>query len=247
MARILVIDDDQRLRDLLDHVFRRKGHEVVLAESGSQGVERFRQERVDVTILDLDLPDLNGLAVLTQIRAIAPQAPVIILTGVGTKTEEQQARALGVTDFLEKGFSLHMLGEAMSSVLSHVGGPAGSISARPRSETGRMKERRHFPRSWVQIPISLLKDGVIVGEGIVYDLSTGGCAVESQVNVLIGDNLALQLYLPDRQAPTTPLMVEVAAVRWTIQQKFGLEFIRMPVMDQKRLRRYVKTLQTTSH
>lgn len=121
MARILVIDDEQRMRDLLNTVLQRKGHEVVLAESGSQGVERFRQERLDVTILDLDLPDLNGLAVFKQIRVIDPHAPVIILTGVGTEADEQQARALGVTEFLHKGFSLHALGEVLNRVLKQPG------------------------------------------------------------------------------------------------------------------------------
>src|SRR5438105_1822169 len=120
MPRILVIDDEPRICELLHTVLQRKGHEVVLAENGSTGVERFRQDRPAVRILDLNLPDLNGLAVLTQIRAIDPQAPVMILTGVGTKAEEQQARALGVTDFLEKGFSLHALGGAMNQVLSYV-------------------------------------------------------------------------------------------------------------------------------
>src|SRR5438093_10928040 len=119
MARILVIDDEPRLRDLRHTVLQRKGHEVVLAETGSTGIERFRQERPAVTILDLNLPHLNGLAVLTQIRAIDPNSPVIILTGVGTKTAEQQAHALDVPDFLEKGFSLHALGGAINQVLSH--------------------------------------------------------------------------------------------------------------------------------
>ncbi|TLY30949.1 MAG: response regulator [Nitrospirae bacterium] len=124
MARILVIDDDQRLRDLLHTVLQRKGHEVVLAENGSTGVERFRQERPDLTILDLNLPHLNGLAVLTQIRGIDPHAPVVILTGVGTETEEQQARVLGVSEVLRKGFSLHALGETLNRVLNQPPPPA---------------------------------------------------------------------------------------------------------------------------
>src|SRR5438094_7332274 len=110
MARILVIDDEPRIRDLLHTVLQRKGHEVMLEDSGSQGVERFPQEEVDVIILDLELPDLNGLAVLTLIRAIDPLSPVMILTGAGTRAEEQKAHALDVLDFLEKGFSLHALG-----------------------------------------------------------------------------------------------------------------------------------------
>src|SRR5207237_3115060 len=105
MARILVIDDDPRICELLQTVLQRKGHEVVLAENGSTGIERFRQERPEVTILDLNLPHLNGLAVLTQIRAIDSLSPVMILTAVGTEAAEQQARVLGVTLALGQGFA----------------------------------------------------------------------------------------------------------------------------------------------
>ena len=77
-------------------------------------------------------------------------------------------------------------------------------------------------------PNLLFNGRVMIGDGTGCDLSTEGCAVASQVNVGKGDYVALQLYLPDHQDPTTPLMVELAAVRWTIQQKLGLEFINLP-------------------
>ncbi len=109
-----------------------------------------------------------------------------------------------------------------------------------------MGEQRLFLRFFVQFPIVLLQDGVEIGDGTGFDLSTWGCKVESQAHVRKGDQVALQLYLPDQQDPTTPLMVEVAVVRWTIQQKLGLEFISLASGDQQRLRRYVTTLQTTS-
>ncbi len=103
-------------------------------------------------------------------------------------------------------------------------------------------ERRQAPRFWVQFPISLFQGGVLIGDGTGYDLSAEGCAVESQANVGTGDHVALQLYLPEHEDPTTPLMVEDAVVRWTIQQKLGLEFISLPSGDQQRLRRYVTTM-----
>ena len=107
-------------------------------------------------------------------------------------------------------------------------------------------EQRQFPRYLVQFPIYLLRDGVLIGDGTTYNLSVAGSAVESQAYVGIGDHVALQLYLPDHQDPTTPLLVDVATVRWIIQQKLGLAFISLPSGDQQRLRRYVTTLQTTS-
>ncbi len=107
-------------------------------------------------------------------------------------------------------------------------------------------ERRLFLRFLTQFQISLVQDGVVIGDGTCYELSAEGCTMESQANVGKGDHVALQLYLPDQQDPTTALKVKIAAVSWAIQQKLGLEFIRLPSGGQQRLRRYVTTLQTTS-
>lgn len=117
MAKILVIDDEPGMRDVLDRVLRRKGHEVVLASGGQQGLERFRQDHPDVTILDLKMPDMNGLQTLKAIRTVDAHASVIILTGAGTERDEIEARALGATEFIQKGFSLHVLGETLQRVL----------------------------------------------------------------------------------------------------------------------------------
>jgi len=117
MAKILVIDDEQGIRNLLDTLLRRKGYDVVLAESGRKGLEVFRRERPDVVVLDLKMPGMDGLTVLQQVRSLNPSQPVIILTGVGTAEEEQQVRALGVTEYVEKEFSLHRLGDSLKRLL----------------------------------------------------------------------------------------------------------------------------------
>lgn len=117
MANILAVDDDAKIRDLLHIMLSRKGHTVLTASDGPKGIEVFRRERPQVTILDFEMPDMDGLAVLKEIRAIDPKAPVIMLTGAGTAEREIQARQLGVTDFLAKGFSLHELGTALKLVL----------------------------------------------------------------------------------------------------------------------------------
>ncbi len=119
MAKILVIDDEQGIRNLLDTLLRRKGYDVVLAESGSKGLELFRRERPDVIVLDLIMPEMTGLAVLRQIRSLDSKKPVIVLTGAGTAEAEQQIRALGVTEYVEKEFSLHRLGDALNRLLSN--------------------------------------------------------------------------------------------------------------------------------
>jgi len=119
MTKILVIDDEQSIRNLLDTILRRKGYDVVLADSGRQGLELFRRERPDVIVLDLKMPEMDGLTVLRQIHSLDPKKPVIVLTGAGTPEVEQQVRALGVTEYVEKEFSLHLLGDSLKRLLNN--------------------------------------------------------------------------------------------------------------------------------
>jgi CheY-like chemotaxis protein len=81
MAKVLVIDDEQGIRSLLDTLLSRKGYDVVLADGGRKGLELFRRERPDVIVLDLNMPQMDGITVLQQVRSLNPDQPVIVLTG----------------------------------------------------------------------------------------------------------------------------------------------------------------------
>lgn len=113
MARILVVDDESMVCHLFERLLTRLGHEVVAASTGRTGVEAYRRHRPMATILDLPLPDMNGIEVLTEIRALDPRAPVMIWTGGDAEGWEHRDRQRGVTDFLVKGFSLDELGTAL--------------------------------------------------------------------------------------------------------------------------------------
>src|SRR6476660_4180125 len=136
MVKILVIDDDRMNCDLLQAVLTRHGYEVHSATSGLEGLNLFRQHNPRVTSLDLRMPEMDGLTVLKEIRAIDPQAPVIILGGGATEVQENQARALRVTDFVRKGLSLDVLVEGVNRVVQQparkqegTGGPsAGAVA-----------------------------------------------------------------------------------------------------------------------
>lgn len=117
MATILVIDDERLLCDLLQEMLQRHGHEVFTAYSGGEGVARHKERRPRFTILDLHLPDMNGIEVLRRIREHDPNAAVMILTGAGSDKLERQARDLGVTDFLIKGLSPEVLISAVARAL----------------------------------------------------------------------------------------------------------------------------------
>lgn len=117
MVKILVIDDDRMNCDLLKAVLARHGYDVRTATGGLEGLNLFRQHAPRVTILDLRMPEMDGLTVLKEIRAIDPHAPVIILGGGATEVQEDQARGLRVTDFIRKGLSLDVLVEGVNRVV----------------------------------------------------------------------------------------------------------------------------------
>lgn len=116
MITILIVDDDQMNCDLLQNVFTRHGYQVVSTTSGREGLALFQKHLPRVTLLDLRMPQMDGLTVLKEIRAMDPHAPVIILGGGATEVQENQARALRVTDFIRKGLSLDILVEAVNRV-----------------------------------------------------------------------------------------------------------------------------------
>ena len=112
--KILVVDDEDNIRTLVQTMLNREGRDVVLAARGKEAIAMFQKEHPDLTILDIDMPDIDGITVLRQIRAIDPQAKVMVFTGGDSPAVESQAKALGVTDFLRKGFALPSLAELQS-------------------------------------------------------------------------------------------------------------------------------------
>ncbi len=117
MAKVLVIDDAPNVRTLLDLLLRQQGYDVILADNGCKGLQLYRQAHPDVIVLDLNMPDLDGVTVLKQIRSVDLKQPVIMLTGDSTPETEQQVRALGVSEFIVKGSSLDLLGHTLRRLL----------------------------------------------------------------------------------------------------------------------------------
>ena len=101
---ILVIDDEDLIRWSLGQLLSRKGYEVVSAETGAVGFSLFQERTPDLVLLDLKLPDIDGLQLLPRLLERHRQTPVIIMTAYGSPTIEEQARDLGAVDFLRKPF-----------------------------------------------------------------------------------------------------------------------------------------------
>ena len=114
--KILVVDDEESIRTLLHTALAGQERTILLAGEGRKAIEVFRRERPDITILDLRMPDVSGLDILKEIRTMDPFATVIVYSGMAGGTVEQQARALGVSAFVEKVGSLRPLGQALNSL-----------------------------------------------------------------------------------------------------------------------------------
>jgi len=119
MAKILVIDDAPNFRAILDILLRGNGYDVLLADNGRRGLELYRHEHPDVITLDLNMPGLDGIAVLKEIRKVDQKQPVIVMTGDTNPENERQVRALGVSEFIIKGVSLEVLTDALKHLLKN--------------------------------------------------------------------------------------------------------------------------------
>src|SRR2546428_12031389 len=102
MATILLADDDELFCFLLHGGFSSHGHEVLTAYHGREALKLFRQHHPQITVLDLRMPEMDGLEVLRQIRASDPQAVVMILTAGGTHQREPQGPHYGGIHFVHK-------------------------------------------------------------------------------------------------------------------------------------------------
>ena len=121
MAKILVIDTEECVRYLLDSLLSRKGYTVTLAANSWEGLELFRREPPDAIVLDLKTPMMDELATLQQIRLVNQKVPVIVLTTMNTLEMGQQVTASGVTEFMDKEFSLSRIGDSLKRHLNITG------------------------------------------------------------------------------------------------------------------------------
>ena len=121
--RLLLIEDDEQVAEVLSDAFGSQGHEIIIRHTGEEGLAYLTHDRPDAVVLDIRLPKLNGVAVLRQIRARDPSLPVIIMTGLATPGEIEEVRRLGVTEIVEKPEVLKNFSEALKR-----------IAARPRPQ-----------------------------------------------------------------------------------------------------------------
>ncbi|HNX98159.1 MAG TPA: sigma-54 dependent transcriptional regulator [Candidatus Aminicenantes bacterium] len=107
--RILIVDDDQSIRNMLAIVLTREGYQTMEAESGNHALHRLQEETFDLVISDIKMPDLSGIELLKKIKAILPELPVVMVTAYASTGDAVEAMKLGAEDYLIKPFNLDEL------------------------------------------------------------------------------------------------------------------------------------------
>jgi two-component system response regulator PilR (NtrC family) len=108
-ARILVVDDERSMRELLAIVLRREGYEVVLADSGKAALEALERQPMDLLISDIKMPDLSGVDVLRAAKKIDQDILGIMITAFASTDTAVEAMRLGACDYLSKPFDIDLL------------------------------------------------------------------------------------------------------------------------------------------
>jgi two-component system, OmpR family, response regulator MprA len=124
-VRVLVVDDEPAVRLALDRALRLEGYEVELAANGIEGLDRLSSAAPDVVVLDLLMPDVDGLEVCRRLRATRDRTPVLMLTARDGIDDRVTGLDAGADDYLVKPFALEELLARLRALLRRTSGETG--------------------------------------------------------------------------------------------------------------------------
>ena len=153
-VRILVIDDDRALREALRRALQVAGHEVVVAENGQHGLSQVASAAPDAVVLDIGLPDIDGLAVCRRLREAGNRVPVLMLTARDAVADRIEGLDAGADDYLVKPFDLGELRARLRALLRRAGVEAGDA-----------------PPAFAELRLDPDRHGVVVGDAEFVELT----------------------------------------------------------------------------
>jgi DNA-binding NtrC family response regulator len=156
--KVLIVDDESALVQLLGRTLRKDGYEVSDADTAAKALEMTQSSAPDLVLLDLNLPDSNGLVVLSRILRAHPATQIVMMTGQGDIETAVQAMKLGARDFLTKPFGSSQLKSSLQS-LWRQSAEYGAMSRIPVGDSPEIKE------VWAQISRYALPDVSILLSG----------------------------------------------------------------------------------
>ena len=148
MARILVVEDEKDLQDVLSYNLRQAGHEATLVETGQEALARVGTETPDLILLDLMLPDMSGIDVCRALKSgpATRHIPVVMLTAKGEEIDRVVGFELGADDYVVKPYSMRELTLRLQAILRRRSTPAEGNGV---VTFGRLRIDREGHRVWV--------------------------------------------------------------------------------------------------
>jgi UDP-3-O-acyl N-acetylglucosamine deacetylase len=182
MATVLVVDDEAQIRASLRGILAEEGLRVLEAEDGRQALDLIQRENPELVILDIWMPEMDGLQLLQQLQEAAPPPEVVIISGHGNIETAVKATKLGAFDFIEKPFSLDGLLRVVKRALDHhaavlrrsgvapARNGAGAAETRAEGAEPHTQPLPHTPR-WSERTIG--RSVVASGQGLHSGVKTG--------------------------------------------------------------------------
>ena len=225
--RILVVDDDEEIRQLLRRALELKGYRVSLAEDGVAAIELLRSQGSDLVVLDLLMPSLDGWAALTQLRGLSRPPPVVVISGTTEVDLTPRIFREGVEAFIAKPFRLEVLINACQELIARAKGRARS------SDRRQLGERRTLA---LAVDIAS-HDGRSLCPGRVVNLSVLGAQVELALVLSPGERVRLT----HQAGSQAPLCLECRVQWWRRddppgQVSHGIAFTGVSAESQARIK-----------
>jgi signal transduction histidine kinase/ActR/RegA family two-component response regulator len=225
--RVLVVEDDPLLCDVLRDFLRELGHEPVVTHSAEDALTRMGLELPDAVLLDIYLPGISGLDFLQLQTTRESRIPVVAISGMAAESQAHECVQLGAVDFLPKPVELERLREVLTCLEPHAG---------RRSPTAHRHERRRAPRAVVAVPVRVVEDGGTEWEATSVDLSAVGVKLCSSRAVSPARAAKLSFALPDGDGT---LEVSAMLVR-SDGRGYAFDFVSPTDSERGRLREFVQ-------
>ncbi len=209
--KILIIDDDSVIRNALSEFFIEKGFLVVTAENGKLGLEYFKKEKPDLTVLDLIMPVMSGVECLEHMKSVDKDCKVVVLTGYGTEDQISRLKQLGAADIVRKGIGFEDFLVQIEGVIKKTQPRDQGVDINPATIKILVADDDNVIRT-------LLVEFLIEKGFQVLNAKNGGEAYE----IIVGDRpeivfLDLTMPIRDGRAILTDIAPEIASnTKWVL-------------------------------
>ena len=216
-AKVLIIEDEEKIARFVELELRHEGYEVCKCDNGREGLETAEKGGFDILLLDIMLPELNGMEVLRRLRKTS-DVPVIMLTARDTVMDKVSGLDMGADDYITKPFAIEELLARMRMVMRRRGG----------TDAGRTENRDEL--RFADLTLSVSRHEVRVGEESVEltgrEFSLLKTLLENRNIVLSRDSLLEKVWGYDYMGETNVVDVYVRYLRAKIDDRFGMHMIQ---------------------